>query len=271
MPNGSQNYTRPVVNHNGYTLLFPNVAGNDEFFSDEPPNPYAESIYPKYPIESKVNRGAQEWTYCKNGGSALAAAAPLQGAAVIHAEADDDIVVGAASAIGAYTVTLTSTANLATSPLSVKDGFAEGYLIVNDEAGEKYLYKIKGHEAASGTANFIVTLYDPIAVALTAVSQVGLAENPYSRVIVTAAPLSAIFIGTSPIVVTANYYFWAHTSGPAPITAGEAITRGRKVCVGDIAAQANAYDEATTLGYVIGEAITPGVAAGEHFIVNLNR
>ena len=265
----SRDYFRPVVNENGYVLMFPNVGSEEKLLQSYPPNPYAESATALFPLGTRLTRGCEEWLYCKNGASALSTlGTPIQQAAAVHAEMDDDIVVGAASAIGAYTVTLTSTTNLAAAPLSTKDGIAEGFLIVNDEAGEGQLYKIKSHEAFSGTSNAIFTLYDPLTVALTTSSQVGLVQNPCANVIATTAVVSGMFIGVNQIAVTANYYFWAKVRGVAPGNMHAAVALGTYVVVGTTAAKFDPAAAVTT-ELIVGEMMTPGVADTEKAIIYL--
>lgn len=269
MVNGIPQYRAQLFNENGYVLMYPNINEPGNLLQSLPPNPYAESSTQLFPLGTRLIQGEREWVYSKCGASDLATlGTPLQTAAAIHAEADDDIVVGAASAIGDYTVTLTSTANLAAAPLSSKDGYREGYLIVNDAAGEGQMYKIKGHEAASGTSNFVVTLYDPLTVALTTSSQVGLAQNPYSNVIASAAVVTGIFTGVNLIAVTASYYFWAQVHGPAPVNAHAAVPLGTAVVIGTTAAKADPAADTTT-EIIIGYPLTPGVADTEKFMVFL--
>lgn len=265
----NRSYYRPVVNNAGYVLLTPNVGDAKDLLQSHPPNPYAESITQQYPLGTKLIQAERGWWYCKNDSTALNIAAPLQGAARLHAEQDDDIVVGAASAIAATTVTLTSTANLAVTPLNTVDGFKEGYLIVNDEAGEGQMYKIKGHEKASGTDNFIVTLYDPLTIALTTSSQVGLIQHPCSNVVASKAVMTNIFAGIPLIAVTASYYFWAQMMGPAPIVQNAVIALGTRVVLGTTAAKADPAADVTT-EIAIGYPLTPAVTTGaEYFMVNL--
>jgi len=259
-------YRHQLFNESGYVIEFPNVADTPELLQTLPPNPYAESVTQLFPLGTKLTQGERVWRYTKNSASGLATiGTPLQNAARVHAEMDDDIVVGAASAIGATTVTLTSTANLAAAPLSTKDGIKEGYLYVNDEAGQGQCYKIKGHAALSGTADSVFTLYDPLTVALTTSSEVGLAQNPYANVIATAAVLTGMCVGVNPIAVTASYYFWAQTGGPAAVVPQAAIALGTTVVVGTTAAKADPAAAVTT-EVIIGWPMTPGVADTEQFL-----
>jgi hypothetical protein len=270
MSDGIAEYTRKVINRSGYVLMFPNVEAVSELLSTPVVNPYAESSTQQFPLGTRAIQGEREFVYCLNGASALSTlGTPIQSAARIHAEMDDDIVVGAAAAIGDYSVELTSTANLAAAPLSTANGIAEGYLIVNDAAGEGQMYKIKSHDAFSGTSDATITLYDPLTVALTTSSQCGLIQNPFSKVIATTAPLTGTFVGVNLIAVTASYYFWAQYRGPAPVNAHEAISVGQPATVGLTAAKVDAYDVTSTILYVIGVCQTPGVADTEKCIVFL--
>lgn len=263
-----QLFTRKVMNRDGCVLALPNVAEMSELYQSYPLDVHGESATPLFPLGTMMRRGEQVFVYCKNGGGALAAGVPLQGAIAVHAEQDDDIVVGAAAAIGATEVEITSTANLDGSPNDEADNFAEGYLVVNDLAGEGHLYKIKSNEALAGTADSTFTLYDPIKVALTTASQVGLIRNPFAGVIATAAVATRHFVGTAPAAITVAYYFWAHHKGPAPAVAANAIALGTYVVVGTTAASVDPGAAATT-ELIIGYPITPGITAGETCIVYL--
>ena len=267
MANDVKNFSQALYNHSGYVLYFPEIAVDSDLnWLDHPVEIYEEKSYPLFPVGTRAVQGNEEWVYCENGGSALAIAVPIQQAAVIHAELPDDIVVGATSAIGAYTVTLTSTANLATAPLSTKDGFKNGYLIVNDLIGQGQLYKIKGHAAASGTADFVVTLYKPLKVALDTTSQVGLMQPAYQNVIVCPATLTGAFVGTNLLAITADYFFWAKTKGIAPAIADGVIGIGLEVCVGITAGKVTLHDnDGSTNVIVIGTTATLGVTAGDEY------
>lgn len=259
-------YYRPIVNQDGFVLYLPNVANADELIQDVPINPFAESITQQFPLGAKVMRGEEGWWYCKAAATAISIAVPLQGAAAVHGEMDDDIVVGAASAIGATTVTLTSTANLAAAPLSTKDGIKEGYLIANDQAGEGQLRKIKGHEAFSGTSNSIFTLYDPLTIAFTTSTQVGLIQHPCSNVVASKAVMTNIFTGIPEIPITASYYFWSKMAGPVAVICNATLVKGTRVVIGTTAAKVDPAADVTT-EIAIGYPLTIGVTAGDEYMI----
>lgn len=263
----SRNYYRPVVNQAGYILFYPCVGDSEDLLQSHPPNPYAESATQLFPLGTKLMRGEEVWRYSKAGATGLNIAAPLQSAIAVHAEQNDDIVVGTLSAIGSTTVHLTSTDNLDGSPNDEDNSFAEGYLIVNDEAGQGQMYKIKSNEAFDASETVVdFELYDPLTIALTTSSEVGIMRNPYDRVIATTAVMTAIFVGVPQIAVTANYYFWSKTGGPGPGLAKEAIPIGDPVVVGTTAAILNVAGAFTT-ETVVGWAMTPAIADTEEFMV----
>ncbi len=269
MVDGNRPYNHTVYNNDGYILEYPNVGEAVDLLQSRPPNPYAESITQEFPLGTVLIQAEREWLYSKNGGTGLNIAAPLQAAIAVHAEQNDDIVVGATSAIGSYTVTLTSTDNLDGTPNDEDNAFAEGYLIVNDEAGEGQMYKIKSNEGFDADeGDKVFTLYDPLTIALTTSSEVGLMKNPQDLVIATTAIMTAVFAGIPLIAVTANYYFWSQITGPAPAIPQAAIPIGDIVVVGTTAAKVNVMAGFST-ETIIGTAMTPAIADTEAFMVRL--
>lgn len=257
------NWTRKLINRGGSIIILPEVSSMDRLLDgSSDTNPYGTSLTQLFPIGTKLVQGDRTWRYTKNGAVGLIAGAVLQSAATLHADADDDIVVGATAAAGTYAVTLTSSANLACAA----NTYREGYLFVNDEVGEGHAYKIKSHAALAGTANTIFYLYDPIVVALTTSSQVGLVKNPYADVVAFAASRTAI--GIAPRAVTAAHFFWMQTGGPAAVIASAAITVAKRAVAASGKAGASVADENSL--QTIGFPITPGVADTESFLCLLN-
>lgn len=233
-------------------------------------DPWAESTDQKFPLGTLIRNVDRAWRYAFSGLSAIAVGVPVQMGAAAHAEQDDDIVVAASAAIGATSVSLTSTANLDTAPNDEEDNFAEGYLIVNDELGEGHIYKILSNALFSGTGDSVFVLYpdDSIRVALTTASQVGLITNPFYKVIATAAVVSGAVLGIAQFAITASNYFWLQTGGPASVIPQAAISLGTYAVVGTTAAKANPSALVTTELY-LGDPMTPGIADTEAMIVFL--
>jgi len=155
------------------------------------------------------------------------------------ANQDSDLAVAAAAAVGDKSVSIT----FGTSPNTdvTANQYANGYLYVNDEAGEGHVYRIRGtdaHVAADVSASPAVTIHlmdgDGIKEALTTSSEVGLVANPYQHVIITpGGAQTARAVGYAPTEVADNAYFWAQTWGEAAVLADGTLVIFRPVRVSD--------------------------------------
>lgn len=127
---------------------------------------------------------------------------------------DMDLALVAASAVGDTTVQVTLGATAATL-----NQYADGYLYVNDGAGQGPIHRIKSNPAADSGANLILTLEedDGIRTALTtATSLLGLMENPYKDVeIFDANDIDGASLGVAPADVDDDENFWVQTDGYA--------------------------------------------------------
>ena len=104
--------------------------------------------------------------------------------------------------------------------------YAEGYLFVNDVNGEGQCLKVKSNPAHdhSDDPSVIITCYDDLATALTTSSQLTLMPNPYSAVVVAPATHTGACVGATTIDMTASYYGWFQTHGPAALLTDGTLT-----------------------------------------------
>lgn len=155
----------------------------------------------------------------------------------------------AASAIGSTTVTLTGSLTLAANLL------AGGWMSVVITPGQGYLYKVKGNTAVAAAANCVVTLEDPLIVALTTSSKVTFAANPYNGCVVAPATLTAAPVGVPVYGVTNAQYGWMQTHGPAScLVTGTLASAGLAVGVlvgGTIGSLAPCIAGTPVLGYTM--------------------
>lgn len=155
----------------------------------------------------------------------------------------------AAAAIGTVEVTVYITDSVNA------DYFADGYLIAADETGLGYNYKVRSHAAIGDTSTGTVTLYDPVAVALTATSEVTLVPSKYAQlsdVITSTTPIQ----GVAPCAVSSGEYFWLQTDGPAAALVNTTVAYGNLVApatAGGLTVQA-----ASANAQVIGIALAAG-------------
>lgn len=163
----------------------------------------------------------------------------------------DELVVPAAVAAGARTFNITNGA----TTVALGD-FDDGWLNVEDDAGEGHLYRIRTHAAESaGSADFSVTIYETVQVAWTTATTVGLFRNPYGRAIIHPSPATAMLIGETVLALTASRYGWLQTRGPAScLVEGTHVINERTI------------DSASADG---AQAPTASTAAGEEYYVGI--
>lgn len=174
--------------------------------------------------------GARKFRYVKAGGTALVPGKLQQSSAVV---ANHQNMACAVAAAGATQVTVTLGATAATA-----NQYTEGYLVINDATGEGYTYKVKSHPAAALSTTLVVTLEDPIVLALDATSEASLVANPYSGVIVNPTTASASSIGMAIYPIPAGEYGWIQTHGVVSGLADGSIDAGGQICASNTVAGA---------------------------------
>lgn len=128
----------------------------------------------------------------------------------------------AAQNIGDTSITLTGTLTITANAL--QGGFAG----INITPGQGYMYRIAKNTGVAAAANAVITLDDPIVVALTTASKVVLAPHPYNGVIVNPTTATGAPVGVAQAIVTNAQYGWLQTFGPALLLndAGTAVGLG---------------------------------------------
>ena len=160
------------------------------------------------------------------------------------------------AAIGATSLTVDLGATLAQL-----NEYAGGLMVVTVTPGQGYSYRIKGHPAAASDADILVTLEDPLEVALTADSRVDFVHNPYNGVIVNPTTATGPVVGVAVDVIDAGKYGWIQSGGLVGCLANGAITVGANVAAS--AAVAGSVIHAGSLNAVVGYAAT-GIATTDY-------
>jgi hypothetical protein len=179
--------------------------GQDDFVS---------SATQVHPLGTRaVSKDGRSFRYVKAGVADLVAGNCLQSPAIIalHLTCVPPIVpIGAKS----FTFTPGSTAGAA-------NYYENGLMQVDTTPGEGYTYSVAGHAAFNSGTAFTLNLNDPIQVALTASSSVGLIANPYRGVIqmpITTA--TASLVGVAHYVITGGQFGWITTWGLTSVLIG---------------------------------------------------
>lgn len=212
-------YMHKLINKKFGVLVLPRV-DTMEYLHLPEPDPRAESSVQLFPLGTVLITDDGVFRYTKNGAGAVTIGKLLQ-QAVSGADHIIDLAVAAAAAVGATSVTIT---NGGTTAITA-DMFKDGYLLINDAAGEGAVYKIKSNAAAATGASCVITLVDPIEVALTTSSKVGLRKNLYDSVVVCPTTLTGVPVGWVNLSsFTASYYSWIKSKGIiAALTNGTVI------------------------------------------------
>lgn len=209
--------------------------------------------------ERVATNDGRAYRYAKAGATALVPGKLQQAPAEITNH--QNLAVAAAAAIGATQVTVTLGATEATA-----NQYAGGYLVTSDATGEGYMYRIASHPAAALSTALVLTLEDPILVALTTSSEVDLVASPYNGVIVNPATASSNPVGVAQFAIPANEYGWIQVAGPANVLADGTVVVGTSVVASN--GTAGAVEAATGVQAPVGIAIT-GITSTEYGAIQL--
>lgn len=180
----------------------------------------------QHPLGTKAETpDGRTYRYARAGGVALVAG-NLQVAPTVTPN-HVNIVVAAAAAIGATTVTATLGATLA-----AVNFYSEGYMVVNDAVGEGISYKIVGHPAVASAGVITLTLAEPLIVALTVASEISLVQNPYDLVVISVTDQLDQPVGVATTAVPINDYCWLQTGGICSVLADEAFAIAQSLTIG---------------------------------------
>jgi len=196
--------------------------------------------------------------YAENSGTAITRGGQIVDGIAAVAAHDMDL---AATATSAGATSFTS----GTSLTVTKDQYADGYAYFNDGPGEGQIYKIKSNTAVSSATGLSITIDEPdgIITALTTSSLFGLMYSPYKdvKIIDGDGTMTTGPVGVTAMPVTADYFCWVQTAGPAAILmgaqvdiVGDAITWSQESGESGTAERTDYSDEAdnATIGQSMG-------------------
>ena len=178
------------------------------------PDVYAESVTQLADIGTKLRMvHNREFIYSK------AAAAEILIAKMAQAEATTSNWVDETQTAYGWTASDTSNTCLITAGATpTADEWKDGWMIQTDGNGLGQMYLIKSNTSHATLP--VVTLSDQVITDIPAGAQLSFIKSNFLDTIVVdaTAGLTAIPIGIPLITVTASYYYWSQTKGPAPLT-----------------------------------------------------
>ncbi len=145
---------------------------------------------------------------------------------------------------------------------ALANAFAGGLVVVNDDTGEGFNYRVKSHPAIASTVAFTLQLFDPIQTAFSADTTVTLVANHWHGVVEGTA-VTQPGAGVAQNDLATLQFGWVCSKGVASCLADSTITVGDEVVAGSSVAGAldSASDTAATnvAQYKLGRAIVAGV------------
>jgi hypothetical protein len=158
--------------------------------------------------------------YAEASGTAIARGGNVVNGIAAVAAHDMDLVAAAASA-GATSFTTS------TSLTVTKDQYKDAYVYFNDGPAEGEIYRVKSNTAVSSAAGLSITIDEPdgLVTALTTSSLFGIMYSPYKDIHIVdgnGTPTTGV-VGVTTAPVTADYFCWVQTSGPAAVLMGAQV------------------------------------------------
>jgi len=226
-------------------------------------NPFTQSATQLFPLGSTLIYGSKTFKYAFSG-AAIAAGALIQNAAAVTTHRN---LTPTAASAAATTVTVT----LGGTNAATLNQYKNGYLHVNDVAGQGQLLKIASNPAANASASCVITLFDPVVTAITTSSKIDLIQNPYIDVVIAPTAETGSVVGVSPIAIADNRYFWAQTSGPASVITDGTIVLGHTVNRSDnLAGAVEAKADASLLQHVGSVMVVNGNTDNSVIMLNIS-
>ncbi len=230
---------------------------------------YEQSAGQQYEMGTKLVYGdGRVFRYAKNSSAATIVKASMTQAQVVetktHEIVQDD-----------YTIPLDATQiamKITGSGTFVRNEFAAGWFFINKGTGIGDIYKVLashqdfdsgGRGGGADDTIMHLLLETKIRTALTTASEASLIPSRWYDVVVFPATHTGYAAGVTLIDITALYYFWAQTGGPAPVLVdtGETVVIGNDVGSATSVAVTGACGPRVTLEQSWGNVMLVGAAA----------
>tara|TARA_R110001592_G_scaffold5314_4_gene29358 strand:- start:1596 stop:2501 length:906 start_codon:yes stop_codon:yes gene_type:complete len=195
-------------------------------------DPYTSGASQLFPLGSRLLYGNTVYSYGKMGAGAVTAGKCVTHAASIAHHFDLTPTAGVAAGETAISVETAGT------DITLNQ-YANGYLYVNDAAGEGQMLRIKSNPAHdhSDDPSIVITCYDDLATAITTSSRITLIPDPRSALIGQAATTTGATMGVTVVDMAATHFGWFAVSGPATVlTSGTLVVGNHAVPLGAVGA-----------------------------------
>lgn len=213
-------------------------------------------------VGQRFNSGDyREFVLVQNGGSALVSGVLVQAPATIGANHTGLAVIGATTVntIGKTTVTVTAGGTLLTA-----NQYQGGFAVVSAGLGIGQTLRIASHPSATSSGTCVLTLEDPLSVALDTTSKISLTLNPYGSQYGTTFATSGVVV--SPTASTGASI--GVTVYPIPATTATVLSYGFIQCRGAVACL---NDSVTAVGLDVMPSSSVAGAVVTYVVATRNR
>ncbi len=181
----------------------------------------------RYPLGTKLAFKDNVYRYAEYGGTT--AAGDMVQAEAPDAAHDDlnptGSGAGAGVAAGSKIISSSDTITL------VQDEYAGGYLVIEGDLGEGYLYHIESNDAAA--SNALYRIKHGLAIAIDSTSDMKLIKSRYKEIIQMPTAVTAVVVGSGMAVGANGSFGWACTRGPAAVLTDGTVVIGQHVRASD--------------------------------------
>ena len=210
-----------------YTTL--GAVGSGDGINLADADPYLEGASQLFPLGTELHQGENAYRYVQMNGAVTAGKLVQQPAGIVANHSQNTTTATTA-------VTTTDTTDISIETAGDTDltlnQYQDGYLFINDAAGEGQSWKVKSHPAHNhgDDPSVVITVYGRLTTALATTSENTLVANPYKDVIVAPATETGAVIGATVIDMTDDYYGWVQFKGPkAMLISNAALVQGQNV------------------------------------------
>lgn len=191
-------------------------------------DPFAHSTTKEFPLGTKLTYADRVFRYFRNGGTILTMGKLQQSVVPLAGHITE--VIGT-HGVGSKTIDFTPNTDC-TDDL-VANELADAYIIIDNDAGEGGMYRIKSHPAIAGAVSGVLTLYDPVVVAIGAAATATILHHAFDKTIIHPSINTARIVGCSVSPVAANSFGWLQTNGPCPVLIDGTVIIGQHVRASD--------------------------------------
>ena len=232
-------------------------------------DPFTQGTTQLFPLGTELHQGERAFRYVFMNGAVTAGKLVQQPAGIVANHSQ--MTATATTAVTTSDATDISVETAGDTDLTLNQ-YQDGYMFVNDEAGEGQSWKIKSHPAHdhSSDPSVVITVYGRLTTALSTSSQLTLVLNPYKDVIVAPATETGAVIGATVIDSSDDNYCWVQFKGPkSMLISNAALVQGQNVVRSTIDA-GGVQAAASDILYPVGQCMATTVVDTEYGMVWLN-